>query len=86
VKALYCQECGDIVAPLPAPRALRLCRCAFTPDPPPGSPAHVFLLRRRRWRRAVDDWLADHRPDFLVVEPTLETETTSETATEGEAR
>jgi hypothetical protein len=35
-----------------------------------GSREHVYALRRARWREAVDDWLADGRPDFLVVEDT----------------
>lgn len=32
-----------------------------------GSREHVYALRRERWREAFDDWIADGRPDFLVV-------------------
>lgn len=27
MKAILCQDCGDIIAPLPKPRAIRLCNC-----------------------------------------------------------
>jgi hypothetical protein len=29
MKLLYCQECGDIIAPFPMPRHPRFCRCAL---------------------------------------------------------
>lgn len=41
----------------------------FTPEVADGSREAVFLERRRRWRRAVEDWLATGRPDSLVLEP-----------------
>ena len=35
-----------------------------------GSREHVYALRRARWAEGFADWLADGRPDYLVVEET----------------
>ena len=37
-----------------------------------GSAEHVYALKRQRWRAAYLDWIADGRPDYLVLEPTVE--------------
>jgi len=60
---------------------------AFRPALEPGSPAHRYALKRQRWARAYADWLADGRPDFLVLEPTPESAAgpTATVSIEGEA-